>query len=139
MAGCTVTPIKTAKACSGKCMGSGACGNNQPRVWVAAACDGMVSLFEKQSDGHIALLPQAQSAVFSSVQLFQEALANADHAHMLGQLIIVGAKSDIAWMHASLPAAIAHHVAAEIEYPLMSGWFKQPPQLASALEKVFAA
>jgi hypothetical protein len=63
----------------------------------------------------------------------------ADENHTLDQLIIVGAKSDIAWMHTALPAPIAQHITAEIEYPLMSGWFKQPPQLANALEHVFAA
>lgn len=99
----------------------------------------MISLFEKQPDGHIALLPQGENGVFPSLGNFQSTLIAADENHVLGQLIIVGAKGDIAWVHASLPQAIAKHVAAEIEYPLMSGWFKQPPHLAQVLEQVFSA
>lgn len=98
----------------------------------------MVSLFEKQADGHVALLPQSQGGVFSSMETFRNALALADENHTLDQLVIVGSKGDIAWMHASLPTPIAKHVAAEIEYPLISGWFRQPPHLAQALERVLA-
>jgi hypothetical protein len=97
----------------------------------------MVSLFEKRIDGHMSPLPQTGSGIFSSIEAFQHVLQTADEKQMLDQLIIVGGRSDIAWMHASLPAPIAKHIAAEIEYPLMSGWFKQPPNLAHALEHVF--
>lgn len=139
MTACTTTPLTATKACSGKCTGGGACGNKTPRVWVAAACDGMISLFEKNPDGHLALLAGQERAIFSSMEDFQHALLAADNHKRLDQLVLVGAKGDIAWVHTALPTGITTHIAAEIEYSLMPGWFKQPPQLAHVLERVFAA
>lgn len=137
MADCTVTPI-TSKACSGKCK-SGGCGG-APRVWVVAACEGMISLFAKDTQGALAPMPQHNQAVFSSLEQFQKSIDEADHTHAFDQLVIVGGSNDIAWIHASLPQAATRHIVAEIEYPLLSAWFKQPlplPSLARALEGVF--
>ncbi len=119
-------------------MNNRAC-EKQPNILVVAACEGMISLFEKHQDGHVALLANVESNVFSKMEEFHNILIAADENQSLGKLIIVGAKGDIAWMHAALPSAIAIHVAAEIEYPLISGWFKQPSHLAYELEQVLSA
>ncbi len=138
VARCDITHI-TPNACSGKC--SNACGSSPLRVWVAAASEGMISLFEKYTDGRLQSLAQAES-VFPSMEAFQNALMAGEKTHALDQLILVGSRNDIAWIHAALPISLAKHVAAEIEYPLMSGWFRQTPplqHLTHALEHVFFA
>lgn len=102
----------------------------------------MISLFEKDARGMLSPLPQHDQAVFASLEQFQKSMDEADHAHAFDQLVIVGSSSDIAWIHASLPHSATPHIAAEIEYPLLSAWFKQPlplPNLTHALEGVFAA
>lgn len=140
MSGYTITPITANKACSGKCK-SGMCGDT-PRVWVVAACEGMISLFEKDTRGVIAPMPQGDQAVFSSLDAFQKSMDNAEHAHAFDQLVIIGSNNDIAWIHASLSAPATRYIVAEIEYPLLPAWFKQPlplPNLTHALEGVFAA
>ena len=140
MSGCTVTPITTNKACSGKCK-SGGC-SSAPRVWVVAACEGMISLFEKDRRGTFLPLPQNGQGVFASLEQFQKSIDKADHEHAFDQLVIVGGGNDLAWIHASLPQSATRHIVAEIEYPLLSAWFKQPlplPNLSHALEGVFAA
>jgi hypothetical protein len=140
MSGCTITPITTNKACSGKCK-SGGC-RTTPRVWVVAACEGMISLFEKNAKGALASMSQDGNAVFASLDAFRKSLDTAEYDHSFDQLVIIGSSSDIAWIHASLPQSAMRHIVAEIEYPLMAGWFKQPlplPNLTHALEGVFAA
>ena len=140
MSGCTITPITTNKACSGKCK-NGACGNT-PRVWVVAACEGMISLFEKDMRGTFLPIPQSDQAVFASLDQFQKSINQAEQAHAFDQLVIVGGGNDIAWIHASLPESAMRHIVAEIEYPLLSAWFKQPlplQNLTHALEGVFTA
>ena len=87
----------------------------------------------------MSLLPQGDNVLFPSMEDFQKTLTVADEVHALDQLVIVGARNDIAWMHAAMPARVAKHVAAEIEYPLVAGWFKQVPKLHSltqAIERV---
>lgn len=138
MSGCTVTPI-VAKACSGRCK-SNACGT-VPRVWVVAACEGMISLFTKDARGALSLVSQNDHAVFASLEQFQRSINEADNTHAFDQLVIVGGSNDIAWIHASLPQSATRHIAAEIEYPLLAAWFKQPlplPNLTHALEGVFS-
>lgn len=113
-----------------------------PRVWVVAACEGMVSLFEKNVQGTLVPLPQCGGAVFSSMEQFQKSLDEAEHAHAFDRLVVIGSSNDIAWIHASLSVPVTHRIAAEIEYPLLAAWFKQPlplPNLTHALEGVFAA
>lgn len=138
MASCGITPIRAASACSGKCRGDG-CGSKTPRVWVVAACEGMVSLLEKQEDGHLDLLPEEGGGVFASMEAFRDRLVAAESRHELDQLVIVGARADIGWMHMMLPASVAGRVAAEIEYPLVAGWFRQPSHLEQALGHVLSA
>lgn len=86
-------------------------------------------------------MPQNAQGVFASLDQFQKSIDQADHAHAFDQLVIVGGSNDIAWIHASLPQSATRHIVAEIEYPLLSAWFKQPlplPNLTHALEGVFA-
>jgi hypothetical protein len=137
MSHCDIMTLPSAKACSGKCKGA-AC-RGAPRVWVVAACEGMISLFERDMQG--ALVLQGDQAIFSSLDAFQKSIENADRNHAFDQLVIVGSSNDIAWIHASLPALAMHHIAAEIEYPLLPAWFKQSlplPGLKHALESIFA-
>jgi len=64
--------IPTNKACSGKCK-SDAC-KNAPRVWVVAACEGMIALFEKDTQGALSHLPQDNQGVFASLEQFQKSI-----------------------------------------------------------------
>ena len=85
---------------------------------------------------------QNNHAVFASLKQFQKSIDDADHANAFDQLVIVGGSNDISWIHASLPQSATRHIVAEIEYPLLAAWFKQPlplPGLTSALECVFTA
>lgn len=87
-------------------------------------------------------MPQSDQAVFASLDQFQTSIDKADHAHAFDQLVIVGGSNDIAWVHASLPRSATRHIVAEIEYPLLAAWFKQPLPLLNlthALEGVFIA
>lgn len=138
MAGCEVMPLPQSRgACSGKCRG-GTCRKGAPRVWVVAACGGMVSLFAQGDDG--SLSAPGDTAVFSSLDRFRHSIDEAEGRHAFDQLVIVGSRSDIAWVHAALPSAAEHHIMAEIEYPLLPGWFRQDQsqQLAQALGPVLA-
>ena len=113
-------PIKT-KACSGKCK-SGGCGA-VPKIWLVAACEGMISLFEKNVQGVLLNKLQGDRAVFSSLGAFQQLMDKAESAHAFDRLVIIGSSNDIAWIHASLPASAMRHIVAEIEYPLLPAWF----------------
>lgn len=139
MTGCTVTPITVAKGCLGKCKGGGAC-FNVPQVWVLAACEGMISLFEKDAKGALLQVSAHEKAVFASLDEFQKFIDKAEMAQAFDQIVIVGGGNDIAWIHASLPQSAMRHILAEIEYPLMPGWFKEAglSQLANALKNVFS-
>jgi len=102
----------------------------------------MVSLFKKDMQGALAPLTLGDYVVFSSLDEFQKSIDKAEHAHQFEQLVIVGSSNDIAWIHASLPLSATHHIVAEIEYPLLPAWFKQPLPLLNlthALEGVFVA
>ena len=129
MAHCETISLTTTKACSGKCKSS-ACGA-APRVWVIAACEGMVSLLSKDGHGALAPITYAGSTVFASMQAFQQSIHAADHAQAFDQLLIIGSSSDIAWVHASLPHSATQRIAAEINHSLLAEWFKQPPPLTN--------
>ncbi len=134
-----IIPFAEAAACSGKCK-SGGCGKS-PRVWVVAACEGMVSLFAKDASGAFALVEDAPQRVFATIEQFQQSLDDATHEKKFDQIVIVGSSNDIAWVHCALPACTVGHIAAEINYPLLSGWFKEPapmPHLSQALQGVLA-
>jgi hypothetical protein len=108
-------------------------------VWVVTACEGMIALFEKKKDGSFAPRISEGSAVFPTVEQFQQAIRDADG---FDQLVIIGSSNDMAWIHTSLPPAATGRIAAEIEYPLLAAWFKQPPplaQLAQVLSTLFSA
>lgn len=134
----TIIPMHAPKACSGKCK-SGTC-HTKANVWVLAACEGMAVLFEKQADGHLRLLPQEGSAVASFTDALRDHLAGAAERSAFSQLVLVGGANDISWTQASLPPSISGKVVAEIEYPLIPGWFTPPggmEKLTQALEHVF--
>lgn len=125
-----------AKACSGKCKGGG-CGS-APKVWVLAACEGVIALFQKQADGHLS--PLSDGHGWLGAEGVRDRLVEASQSSAFSQLVLVGSASDIAWTQASLPASVSQHIVAEIEYPLLSGWFKAPShisRLTQALEHVF--
>ncbi len=135
MSDCETIPLAS-KACSGKCMGSCA---KAPATWVIAACGGMISLFEKKADGHLALLPQQNSSVASSVDEFLRTMEKASSLKKFNRLLVVGSANDMAWLHHALPNEIAKSIAAEIEYPLMPSWFGNSVdavKLQGALEQV---
>lgn len=132
---CDVISLSSGKACAGKCV-KDACGQ-VVRVWIVAACEGMVSLFEKGGNGVI--IPR--SPVFPSLEKFQQSMNEAESAHAFDHLIIVGSSNDIAWVHSSLSERAARHIAAEIKYPLLAGWFKEAEpmsHLSQALTSVLA-
>ena len=111
-------------------------------TWVVAACGGVVSLFEKHPDKHLDLLPQEKLAISPSIEHFRIYMETAAKEAKFNQLILVGAANDIAWVHAALPSSIITHIVAEIQYPLMSSWFRGEaglPQLTKVLEQVFFA
>ncbi len=102
----------------------------------------MISLFEQNTQGALSPKAQRDQPIFSSLDAFQQSISNAENAHAFDQLVIIGSSNDIAWIHAALPAPATRHIVAEIEYPLLPAWFKQPLPLSNlthALEGVFAA
>ena len=102
----------------------------------------MISLFAKDAQGVLSPLAQNGNAVFSCLEEFQKAIDKADQAHTFDQLILVGASNDIGWIHASLPQSVTRAIVAEINYPLLSAWFKQPlpmPIMRHMLEAMFTA
>ncbi len=138
MAHCDIIPIAP-KACSGKCK-SGGCAP-EPTVWVLAACGGMATLLSKQPDGQLKPLNANQSGTASLVDGVRDQLTKAAQCGAFNQLVLVGSANDIAWTQASLPADVSKHIVAEIEYPLVAGWFSQTDRtkLAQALDHLFDA
>lgn len=139
MARCEIIPFEGSKACSGRCS-TAVCPKTQG-VWVIAACEGMVALFEQQASGALRPLIHKGEAIFATLGNFQRAMTQADETHAFEQLVIIGSAGDVAWVHASLPSPVACRIAAEIEYPLLPAWFRQSlplPQLKQALQSVFA-
>ena len=114
-------------ACSGKCRAGGCA--SAPRVWVAAACDGMITLLGKRPGGELVVLPGDEQGIFGSIDDFRRHMESAEAAHQFDQLIVVGSAGDIAWVHSSLPQQAERLITAEIKYPLLSQWFREPPRL----------
>ena len=104
-----------------------------------AACEGMISLFRKYTDGHLELIPQGGNSIAPSIEECRNYLTDASKKAQFGQLVLVGSANDIAWVQACLPETIVRHIIAEIKYPLVPNWFRTSPQLdglAHALEHV---
>jgi hypothetical protein len=102
----------------------------------------MISLFEKNPQGKLVPLSHNGSVVFSSLEEFQKAIHQADQAHAFDQLILVGTNNDIGWIHVSLPQSVTRTIVAEINYPLLSAWFKQSlpmPTMTHMLEAMLMA
>lgn len=135
MCGSKVTPLpRPERACSGKCLGDG-CPAGVPRVWVVAACNGMVSVFKK-IDHHLEIVPRQDGLVFPSLEMFSHAIRDAAEHNEFDQLMVVGSDSDVAWVERALPEVAAQRLVAEMKYPLLPGWFNQGTQLTSALERI---
>ena len=78
--------------------------------------------------------------VASSVEQFCILLNTAADNGRFNQLILVGSKNDISWVQALLPGAMVKYVIAEIQYPLMPEWFRQPAdvgRIIKVLENLF--
>ena len=129
----SITPFPAPKkACSGKCMG-GSCKSAALKVWVIAACNGMVSLFEKSGEH---LTPIGSDTAFASLESFSHFLRGAVEREEFSQLMIVGSEQDVAWAERALPEEAARKLVAEMKYPLLPGWFGKTSQLTAALERV---
>lgn len=109
-------------------------------MWVVAACEGMISLFNKDAEGSLKPLSLSGQTVFASPDHFKKSIDSADDARQFDQLVIIGSGNDIAWVHASLSDSATRHIVAEIEYPLIAGWFKEQDflHLTMALKNVFS-
>jgi hypothetical protein len=139
MSNCRVISMP-AKACSGRCKGKSC--ESAPRVWIVAACEGMVSLFEEKNHGTATIELKNKESVFYSVDSFKQFIDASEDARAFDKLILVGSANDIAWVHSSLSNEAARHIAAEIKYPLLVSWFKEPeqmPNFAQALKSVLAS
>jgi len=144
MTGCEIHPIDQKppplKACSGKCGAGSNCEQLKSRLWVVAACEGMISLFEKNPDGRLSSLPMGEHVIAPSLEEFCAYVEQA--AHSGKYLVLVGSPNDISWMRLSLPEAMHSRIVAEIPYPLLAAWFHvssdQHP-LAKSLEQILAS
>lgn len=137
MCGSSVRPFPTMeKACSGKCRG-GACASSAPRLWVLAACNGMVSLFKKV-DSHLEIIPNNGGTVFPSLEALNSVIREGIEKNQFDQLMVIGSQHDVAWVHMSLPEAAAARIVAEMEYPLLPGWFPNAGELSHALQQVLS-
>jgi len=136
---CDVVSIASSSACSGKCKGA-AC-KNIPGIWIVAACEGMISLYEKNQEGELVAKPLNNNMVFASLAQFQQFLIVSERSHSFEQLVLVGGSNDIAWLHASISPEVSRHITAEIQYPLIPGWFKEEgvPHLTNAMKNIFSA
>lgn len=124
------------RGCSGKC--SGNC-KNETRVWVLAACEGMISLFRRGREGQLTLIAQEGKTVAPSLRNFAAWLEDAAQEKQFDQLVLVGAMNDVAWLQHSLPESAAKRVVAEIPQPLEAAWFREAmpmPSLAGQIAEL---
>lgn len=122
--------------CTGKCT-SKACAKI-PVMWVIAACEGRIALFEK-NNGTMNLICQDKAAVAPSVIEFCHWLKVAYSTERFTQLLLVGSAQDISWLHHCLSKEMAYLICAEIRFPLFASLFDKPAiELKSVLERVLA-
>jgi hypothetical protein len=121
------------KACSGKCRGE--CVTASPRLWVIAACNGMVSLFQKVDD-HLEVVAYDTGTVFPSLESLSSMLKSSAEQNKFQQLMVVGSSHDMAWLHMSLPEEASSRIVAEVQYPLLPAWFPNAEALSHALKQV---
>lgn len=120
-------------ACSGKCVGG--CGL-RPAIWVIAACDGLIALFQQDPDGGVNIIPQGDSFLSPSVEAFSNTLRDALKRGAFNRLVLVGSPQDIAWVQLSLPASLTKHIVAEIAHPLMVGHFQRLPNALPLINEI---
>lgn len=102
----------------------------------------MLSLLEKDPDGQISARLQGGQFIASSVEDLRQHLLEAIEKKLFDQLVIIGSATDLAWVHLALDGEIAKRINAEIQYPLVSEWFKQTPEMPSlckALDNILHA
>lgn len=115
--------------CPGTCHGSG-------KMWIVAACEGHMALYEKGPGGGAELIPIGQDVTPWSLENLVNLLKTYHAQKQFEQLLIVGSQNDLSWVQSLLPEEVANCVVAEIRYPLMAGWFSETPNmktLSSAL------
>ena len=111
-------------------------------LWVIAACNGMVSLFERGNNGKLYALTGMDYTQPGSLPECLRLLTQAESLGELTQCILVGSASDIAWMQVLLPPSIQKKIRADIEYPIIASLFKQAQrdngmhELLSILERL---
>lgn len=90
-----------------------------------------MALFEKKADGKMQLVPQGEHLVSPSMDSLRDYVQLAITSRRVGQMILVGAATDVSWTHTILPDAALKCVVAEIHYPLMTNWFRTSADLAT--------
>jgi len=104
----------------------GGCGL-KPAIWVIVACDGLIALFQQNSDGRVSIVPQNDSFLSPSVEVFSNTLLSALRRGAFNRLVLIGSPQDMAWVQLSLPASLTKHIVAEISHPLNVGYFQRLP------------
>ena len=120
----SVHKLPVRPACSGKCVEG--CGL-KPAIWVIAACDGLIALFQQNSDGRVSIVPQGDSFLSPSVEVFSSTLLSALRRGAFNRLVLIGSPQDMVWVQLSLPASLTKHIVAEISHPLSVGYFQRLP------------
>ena len=119
-----VNPDACIGGCPGTCHGSG-------RMWVVAACDGHMALYEKWRYANAELIPLGQDIVPRSLEALVALLRESHAQKQFEQLLIVGSQNDLCWVQSLLPEQVANCVVAEIRYPLLASWFIETPNMKS--------
>ncbi len=99
-----------------------------------------MTVFKKNTDGQLTLIPLGDGGVAPSMEECRTYLGDASKKRIFNQLVLIGSANDIAWAQALLCDEVAKLIVAEINYPLMPGWFRGSPSMENlqhALEHVF--
>lgn len=128
MSGCGThtlsVPEQARKACSGNCMGQGGCAGKM-RVWLLAASGGRVAVFERRKDGSLMLLYRGDARSASGAEAFRQYMETAQPP--LPQLVAIGSKEEIDWLHMVVPEILRGYMAAQMQQHLHAEWFEETP------------
>ncbi len=111
-------------------------------MWVVAAAEGRIALYEKLAHGGADLIPIGQSITPQSLEALAQFLRQAYAQKQYEQLLIIGSPNDVCWVQSLLPEEVAGCVVAEIRYTLLPSWFQHTPhmpELTHALNNVLVA
>lgn len=114
------------KSCDGRCQGS--CPKRPPRCLVVTACGGVITVLQREGATLIPWLALQENIAAGSPQAISDILQLACEQRAFSQMIIVGSPNDLAWLRASLPANAQSKLVAEINYPLLPEWLREPTQ-----------